>query len=106
MAQCTFALVTERSVALSLLYIPSEMNSVDCVFSLIQDYLLRDHAVPKVLAECAGRVWGENGHYVSHALDGNIMRDKNLRALKHFTPYSTPRSAEMNVFFLSRFKGL
>ena len=99
MAQCTFALVTERSVALSLLYIPSEMNSVDCVFSLIQDYLLRDHAVPKVLAECAGRVWGENGHYVSHALDGNIMRDKNLRALKHFTPYSTPRSAEMNVFF-------
>lgn len=37
--------------------------------------------------------------YVSHALDGNIMRDKNLRALKHFTPYSTPRSAEMNVFF-------
>lgn len=85
MAQCTFALVTERSVALSLLYIPSEMNSVDCVFSLIQDYLLRDHAVPKVLAECAGRVWGDHSLYLM-ALDGNIMRDKNLRALKHFTP--------------------
>ena len=32
------------------------------------------------------------------ALDSNVIRDKEGKALKHFTPYSTPGSAGINVF--------
>ena len=42
---------------------------------------------------------GENGHSSDlMALDSKVMRDKKGRALKHYAPYPTSRSAGMIVF--------
>ena len=96
-AQRIFSLVTERNIALSMHYVPSEINAADWFSRRLsrQESMLSPRCWQIVQAEFGG----EKGHTLDlMALDSNVMRDRLGRPLKHFTPYPTPGSAGVNVF--------
>ena len=86
-AQRIFTLVTEKNIALSMLYVPSGMNAADW-FSrrlLSKESMLSPRCWHIVQAE----IGGESGHTLDlMAFDSNVMRNKQGGALKHFNPYS------------------
>lgn len=96
-AQRIFSLVTERNIALSMHYVPSEINAADCFSRRLsrQESMLSPRCWRIVQAEFGG----ERGHTLDlMALDSNVTRDRLGRPRKHFTPYPTPGSAGVNVF--------
>ena len=84
--QRIFSLVTERNIALSMHYVPSEINAADWFSRRLsrQDSMLSPRCWQIVQAEFGG----ERGHTLDlMALDSNVMRDRLGRPLKHFIPY-------------------
>jgi len=91
-----FSLVSAKNIALSMRYIPSEMNAADGFSRRVtgKETILSPRCWQTVQAEFGG----ESGHTLDiMALGSNVIRDKEGKALKHFTPYPTPGSAGINV---------
>jgi len=96
-ARRLFYEVTNRNLMLVMTYIPSKYNPAD---GFSRQLSKSDAMLSPQCWNIVDTVFGgSEGHNLDlMALDSNSQHDRNGFALRHFSPFATPRSAGVNVF--------